>query len=113
LKGVSKYREERRGRPKETYKLRKALTSIILIVRKYDLDPKSLLEAFIAAWRNKIHHYRNLQIFRRWVNQDSATFLITKEEKVVSQLHVTLEVLRNPDALKNLIREIHGPQQVY
>ena len=45
------------------------------------------------------------------MNHDSATYLITKEGKVVWQFPVDLETIRNPDA-RARIREISMPEKV-
>ena len=79
---------------------------IALIAWKYDLDPKLLLDAFVEAWSNETSQCGSLKITCREVTQDSATFLITKEEKVVSQFPVKLEILRNPVYFKNSIQDI-------
>ncbi|MFX0202943.1 MAG: hypothetical protein ACFFCW_43120 [Candidatus Hodarchaeota archaeon] len=54
---------------------------------------------------HKKAHYGGLTISCRAVNQDSAVFLITKEEKVVSQFPVNLASIRNPEA-RDYIKEI-------
>lgn len=99
LPGTGKYggqpRNRRRGR------LDKApLKSIVLIARKYGLDPKLLTEAFIEAWRSKMHQYGSLKISLREEDEDSVTFLVTNEDKVVSQFPIKLEILRNPELLE-------------
>jgi len=71
---------------------------MVLIASKHDLDLKQLIDAFFEAWKNKISHCGSLDISCREVNHNSATFLITKEEKVVWQSPVNLETIRNPDA---------------
>jgi len=58
---------------------------MVLIASKHDLDSKQLIDAFFKALKNKISHCGSLKISCREVNQDSAIFLITKEEKVVWQ----------------------------
>jgi len=68
------------------------------------LDPELLIEAFVEAWSNETSHLGNLKITRRKVNQDSASFLITKGEKVVSQFPITTEILKNPEYVKNQIQ---------
>lgn len=78
--------------------------SIVLISRKYDLDPKLLTNAFIEAFENKVHQYGSLKVTCRNVNQDSATFLITNEEKVVSQFPIKLDILRKPNTLIRLVQ---------
>jgi len=97
------HEEKTRGRSSGKSKL---LKSIVLISIKYDLDPKLLIDAFAEARRNKIYDYGSLKISCREEKRDSVTFLLTKEDKVVSQFPVRLELLRNPDFLKNLVQNI-------
>ena len=94
-----------RGRPRRRSILYlDFLESIISIAGKYDLDPKLLIEAFVEAWNNETSHYGSLKITCREVIQDSATFLITDGEKVVSQFPIKLEILKNPEYLKGQIQ---------
>jgi len=97
------YEETTRGRSNGKSK---EVESIVLISAKYDLDPKLLIDALVEAYRNKIHHYGSLKISCREVKQDFVTFLLTKEDKVISQFPVKLELLRNPDSLKNRVQNI-------
>ena len=68
-----------------------ATKSIDPIARKYELDRKILLEAFIQAWLNKTSNCRNLTIVCRYTDNDCANFLITEDEEVVSQFPIKLE----------------------
>ena len=81
---------------------------MVLIADKYDLDPKRLVDAFFEALENEISDCGSLKISCRKVNQDSAIFLITKNEKVVWQSPVNLESIRNPGA-RDYITEISMP----
>jgi len=74
------------------------------------VDPKRLVDAFVEAWENTIAQCGRLTIYRRGITRDSATFLITKDEKVVWQFPVNLENVRNPEVLKKLIQDIPIPQ---
>ena len=86
-----------RGRPRGRFNLYEDLRSIVNIAGRYDLDPKLLVSAFIEAWKNQVAYCDELMIRCRSVTKDSAMLLITNEEKVVSQLPIKLELLRNPD----------------
>lgn len=100
-------RDRPRGKSKH-YKV--PLQSIVLIAGKHDLEPKLLVEAFVEAWRNKKTHCGDLKIHRRSVNQDSATFLLTKGGTVISQFPINLEALRNPEPFKKYIQYIPTPK---
>jgi hypothetical protein len=98
-----------RGRPTGDTKLYfKPLFSIVQIASKYDLDPSLLVESFTEAWKNKNDHCGSLKITCRGVNEDetSATFLVTREEKVVAQFPIKTEVLENQNVFKNHLQHI-------
>jgi replication factor A1 len=65
----------------------------------------------VEAEEDTVSHCGSLKIVLRGVDQDSATFLITREENVVWQSKVNLEGIRNPDLLKNHIQDIPIPQR--
>jgi len=102
---------EQRGRPRGNSNAYYAhLKSIVKIARKHDVDPKQLVDAFVEAWKNRIAQCGRLTISRRGITRDSATFLITKEEKVVWQFPVNLVNVRNPEVLKKHIQDMPIPQ---
>jgi len=84
------------------------LFSIVKIAAKYDLDPDILVETFTEAWKNKNDHCGCLKIKCRGVNDNeaSATFLVTCEEKVISQFPIKTKVLENEDEFKNHLKHI-------
>ena len=102
---------EQRGRPRGNSNAYYAhLKSIVKIACKHDVDPKRLVDAFVEAWENTTAHCGRLTISRRGITRGSATFLITKDEKVIWQFPVALENVRNPDVLKKLIQDMPIPQ---
>jgi len=84
----------------------KSLRSIVLISRKFGLDPKLLIDALTEAWRNKRCRYGSLEISCREIKHGFATFLLTKEDRVVSQFPLKMELLEDPDFSKNLVLNI-------
>lgn len=101
--------EKTRGRFSHKHK---SVKSTVLISRKYNLDPKLLVKAFAEALTDRICHYGSLKISCRETNQVSAIFLITEEEKVVSQFRIELELLRNIDYFQNLVKNLSTPNYV-
>lgn len=99
------HEEKARGRSNKP----KELKSIAMISAKYNLDSKLLIDALADAYINKTHYYEGLKIACREEKQDSATFLLTKEDKVVSQFPISLNLLRNTDYLKRLVQDIPVP----
>lgn len=102
------YEEHTRGRSKARFNLYSGpLKSIVLISRKYDVDPKLLVEGLSEAWRNKISSKElGLTVHCRDVNQDFVTFLITSGEKVVSQFPIRIDVLNDPEFFNRLLQNI-------
>ncbi|MCJ7633337.1 hypothetical protein MUP77_13240 [Candidatus Bathyarchaeota archaeon] len=96
------FEEKARGRSKNPSEPK----SIVLIAAKYDLDPMLLIDAIVEAYRDKTQRCGSLEISYRGEKQDSAMFLLTEGEKVVSQFPVRLELIINPNFLKNLIKDI-------
>ena len=65
------------------------------------MDPNRLVDAFVEAWNNGTSHCGRLKIACREVTKDSATFLLTDGEEVVSQLPIAVEALKNKGYLKD------------
>ena len=104
------YDGQSRGRPRGNYRLfRNPLKSIVLIAKKHDVDPNLLIDAFVEAWRHKVSHCGSLTISCRTVNQDSATFLLTNKETVISQFPIKQEALRIPDSFRHYIQYVPTP----
>ena len=94
-----------RGRPRgRSNSYEGFLKSIVSIAHKYDLEPEKLFGAFVEAWNNKSSQYGILTISCREMNYDSATFLLTNKEKVVSQFPITLDVLKEPEYYKEQLQ---------
>lgn len=105
------YREQR-GRPRgKSHSYYAYLMSIVSIARRHDLDPRLLVDALFEALENNLSYCGCLKISCREVNPDSAIFLITKEEKVIWQFPVDLDVIKNPALLKDHIQDIPIPQR--
>ena len=87
------------------------LESIIFLAKKFALDPNEVMDAFVESWKNDhaTATVGNLTIACREVHQDSVMFLVTSEEKVVSQFPIQLEVLNNPVPLRQYFGNIHVP----
>ena len=97
---------EKRGRPSGRFPAYyDYVKSIVLLARKHDLDLQLLADAFFEAWKNEISNCGSLEISCREVNHDSATFLIMKEENVVWQSSIKLDVIRSPD-IKDYLEHI-------
>jgi replication factor A1 len=84
------------------------LLTIVEIASKYDLDPSLLVESFTEAWKYQSDQCGGLKITRRGINEDedSATFLVTCEETVVSQFSIKTMVLNNIIDFKNHLQYV-------
>lgn len=102
------YRGRPRGRPTDMAHLFDTFKSIVYLANKYDLDPKSLLDTIVNAWKNDISLYGDLRIHCRTIKSSSAIFLFTLQKKVVSQFPITLKVLNKPSLLKGYLDDFNG-----
>ena len=101
--------EEKRGRPRgQSNEHYTYLKSVVSLAHYHDVDPKQLADAFYEAWENSISNCGNLEISCREGTQDSSTFLIIKEGKVVWQSTIKLESLRNSE-INNYIQNLPIP----
>jgi replication factor A1 len=84
------------------------LLTIVEIASKYDLGPSLLVESFTEAWKNQSDQCGVLKITCRGVNkdEDSATFLVTCGETVVSQFSIKTMVLDNQDEFNNHLQYV-------
>ncbi len=99
-----------RGRPRGKSRLFKSpLKSIMLIAKRYKVDPSLLIEAFVGAWRHKAARCGRFKISCRGVDQDSATFLITEKDRVISQFPIQREVLRAANSFKEYVQDVFLP----
>ena len=113
LSRTSIYEEHTRGRSKSRFNLIGApLKSVILISRKYNIDPKLLADALADAWKNKASdNGLNLKVNCRNIDHELVTFLITSGDKVVSQFPIRRDSLKDPEFFKRLAENI--PEHEY
>lgn len=115
MRNITEYYGEKpsRGRPRghQSYATMSVLSSIAQIAAKHNLEPGLLLDAFKEAWAHEESQYEKLEIECRKVNYDFATFLITCNNKVVSQFPIGIEILKKPELFKPYIPIISTPAQ--
>jgi replication factor A1 len=83
--------------------------SIVLIALKHGLDPLSLTNAMVEAYKNGPQHLGALEITYRRDNKVSHMFLLTREGKVVSQFPLTLDLVSDPGLLRRLVEDFPVP----
>ncbi len=113
LSKTSIYEGHARGKSKSRFNFYGApLKSIILISRKYNIDPKLLIDALANAWNNKTSNKGlDLKVSCRNIDQDLVTFLITNGDKVVSQFPIRIDSLKEPEFFQRLVENI--PEREY
>jgi len=100
-----------RGRPLgfKSKSIKNVLNSIAHIAAKYELEPGSLLDAFNSAWIDEEFQYEELNIKCRKVYQNTVTFLVTLNQKVVWQFPIDTNILEKSELLKHSIPDIPIP----
>ena len=86
--------------------------SIVLIASKHGLDPLSLTNAMVDAYKSGPQHLGDLEITYRRDNKASHMFLLTKEGKVVSQFPLTSDLMLNPNLLRRLVSDVPVPDRL-
>jgi len=105
-------RKELRGRPRGiSNKDYTVLESMAFIARKYDLPLERLIDSLLEAFEGECSTCGNLIISRRKLSQTSATFLISKDEKVVWQFPFNIEILKS-ESVRNSLKDIPLPQKI-
>ncbi len=80
------------------------VSSLTAVAERCYVEPQKLVDALIAAWKTlNMQEIAGLEIHCRATTQDSATFLITKDGKVITQFPVKSWILASPDVLKGEI----------
>ena len=103
--------EPSRGRPRghQSYSSMSILSSVARIAAKYNLNSGLLLDALTEAWANEKSQYEPLKVECRKVDHESATFLITCNDKVVWQFPIELGILQQSESFKSNIPLIPLP----
>ncbi len=102
-----KYTEEEpsRGRPRgqQSHSTKAVLDSIAHIAASRNVDPGLLLDAFREARIHKRFKCEGLEVRCREVTEESATFMVTRKDKILGQFPVEEEILRHPEHFKRHI----------
>ena len=101
------------GRPRgrQSYSIVSVLNSIALIAAKNNLAPTMLFDAFTKAWTHDECQCENLKVECRKVDRDASIFLVTCNDRVVSQFPIRTEILQQPKLSKSYIPTIQTPIQ--
>jgi len=85
-----------RGRRKAPWQSASELVSFVYLVRiskKYEIDTFKFLRRIHSAWIKGEASYDDMFIVRRQMSENIATFLITRDQRVVAQVKLTPKVL--------------------
>ena len=68
---------------------------LIWISKKYDLDVHKFFKSFLDAWTNEKSSYKGISIQCRQKTEFDGAFLITQDQKVITQLRLTKTTLEH------------------
>jgi len=86
-----------RGRPRGQRQSTAELTRLyylITLAKKYGLDAHRFLTSFLDAWTHEKSSYNGTSIQLRVKTEDQCVFLVTQDENVIAQLHLTEKLLK-------------------
>ena len=67
---------------------------LIWLSKKYGLDTHKFLMCFPRAWTHEKSSHDDISIQLRQKTKDNCVFLVTQDQKVVAQLHLSQQLLR-------------------
>ncbi len=68
---------------------------LIWISKKYDLDVHKFFKTFLDAWTHEKSSYKGISIHCRKKTENDGTFLITQDQKVITQLRLKKATLEH------------------
>jgi replication factor A1 len=96
----------RRSGNNKSYKDRQAIEYLAIMALKYKADSNEFFNCILKAWNHVKAQYRNLNIICRLKTKDSATFLFTAGQDVVSQFSISTSILQGKNPLEGYIQMI-------
>ena len=89
-----------------SYKDRKAIEYLAIIALKYKIKSSEFFDCILKAWNQEKAKCRKLDITCRLKTEDSATFLFTSNQDIISQFSIPTSIFKRKDPLKDCIRMI-------
>jgi replication factor A1 len=86
-----------RGRPRgqsQSMPEMSRLWYLITLSRKYGLDTREFLMCFPHAWAHEKSSHNGISVQLRQKTKDNCVFLVTQDQKVVAQLHLSQKLLK-------------------
>jgi replication factor A1 len=87
-----------RGRPRGQRQFMPDMTHLFYLFyvsKKYGLDPHKFFECFFDAWTQERSSYKDISIQCRQKTKDDGVFLVTQDQKVITQLRLTGATLKH------------------
>ena len=98
-----------RGRPVGTFYSQsdiKLLRYLALISVKYTIDSDLFFETIVEAWHQKSSSCNNLKIVSRKDLDGQPVFIITKNDKVITQFRMSEYILHEKNPIKDYVASI-------
>jgi replication factor A1 len=67
---------------------------LVRLSRKYGLDTRRFLMCFPQAWAHEKSSHNGISIQLRQKTENNCVFLVTQDQKVIAQLHLTQKLLK-------------------
>ncbi|HXZ97748.1 MAG TPA: hypothetical protein VED24_00115 [Candidatus Acidoferrum sp.] len=86
------------GRPRGQRQSKPDMTRLLYLIelsRKYGLDTRKFLMSFPAAWAHEKSSQNGMSIQLRQKTENDCVFLVTQDQKVIAQLHLSQQLLRH------------------
>ena len=87
-----------RGRPNGRRQAMPEMTRLwylIWISKKYELETHKFFESFLDAWAHEKSSYKGISIQCRQKTENDGVFLVTQDQKVITQLRLTKATLEH------------------
>jgi replication factor A1 len=89
-----------------SYEDRKAIEYLAIIALKYDIKSDEFFDCILKAWNQEKAKCKKLDITCRQKEGDSATFLFTSSQGVVSQFSIPTSIFQRKNPLEDYMRMI-------
>jgi replication factor A1 len=96
----------RRPSSVDSYKDRKAIEYLAILALKYKIGSSEFFECVLKAWKQEKAKCRKLNIVCRQKTGDSAIFLFSISQDVISQFSIPTSIFQRKNPLENYIRMI-------
>jgi replication factor A1 len=87
-----------RGRPRGQRQFAPDMTRLLylfFVSKKYGLEPHKFFECFLYAWTHERSSYKDISIQCRQKTENDGVFLVTQDQKVITQLRLTGATLKH------------------